>query len=79
MKIGALKGTKKPAKKPSDSTTKTSAQEPVVKSVEPNVVEPKNHVSSKGGPKKVKRLQFTRRGVLVCEVLCPRSPALKKR
>lgn len=48
------------------------------KSVESTVVEPLHTVSSKGGPKKVKKLQFTRRGVLIHEVSCPESPASKK-
>ncbi|CAI9263234.1 unnamed protein product [Lactuca saligna] len=78
MKTGVLKCTKKPTKKPSDSPIKTYAQEQVVESVEPNVFEPANPVSSEGGPKKVKQLQFTRRGVLVHKVLYPRSPSSKK-
>lgn len=77
-KIGILKRTKKPTNKPSDSPIKTTTQELVVESVEPTAVKPSNHVSSKSGPKKVRKLQFTKKGVLVREVSCHGSPTSKK-
>lgn len=78
-KTGVLKRTKKPSKKSSDFPLKTATPESIVKSVEPKVVKSSQHVSFKGGPKKVKKLQFTRSGVLIREVSCPGSSASNKR
>lgn len=64
MKTRVLKQTKKPAKKPSNSPTKTSTQDPFVESVEPTIVDPSVPVSYKGGPKKVRKLEFSRREFL---------------
>lgn len=36
-------------------------------------------MSSQGGPKRVRKAQFTWRGVIFREVMVPRSPASKKR
>ncbi|CAH1424012.1 unnamed protein product [Lactuca virosa] len=57
---------------------KTNSQELVVESVEPKDVESSNPISSQGDPKKVRKAQFTRRGVLFREVTVPGSPTSKK-
>ncbi|CAI9293187.1 unnamed protein product [Lactuca saligna] len=77
-KTRVLKCTKKPTKKPSESPINTTIQEPIVEIVEPTVVKTSNSFSSKGGPKKAQKLQFTRKGVFVCEVPCLGSPTSKK-
>lgn len=63
MKTGVLKRTKKPAKKPSGSPIKTTTQKLVVESPKPKDVEFLIPISSQGGPKKVRKAQFTRWGV----------------
>ncbi|CAH1436302.1 unnamed protein product [Lactuca virosa] len=77
-KTRVLKRTKKPPKKPSESPIKTTTKEPVVESAEPKDVEFSNPISSQGGPKKVQKPKFTRRGVLFREVPVPGSPDSKK-
>lgn len=75
---GVPKRTKKHPKKPSHSPIKPTAHEPIVEGVEPNTIESLNHIYSLVGPKKVRKAHFTKKGVLFCDVLVPRSPASQK-
>ncbi|CAH1424953.1 unnamed protein product [Lactuca virosa] len=77
-KTGILKHTKKPAKRPHDSSVRSSVQESEIETTKQTQVDSSHTHSSQKGIKKIRKPQFNRRGVLFREVHVPVVPTSKK-